>query len=146
MKEVSNMRRKSSKSVIMLNQKVVQNALRKTWTPEGVPGSKSRMVINGMSSVISRLIYDIFGGEILKTHKKKNWHFYNRIDGELVDFTRSEMAKSAYKNHFEDIVTTPGETDNYFAQEDYLVFFMRFIRSFEEIVGLRNYRMDTSKS
>jgi len=128
----------------MFNRKVVRNALKKTWTMEQNPGYKSVKSANGMSSVTSRLIYDIFGGEILKTHKKNDWHFYNRIDGELVDFTRSEMVKSSNNNHFEDIPSTPDETSIYFAQEDYSTFFTRFIRAFEESVGLRKCRIDIS--
>jgi hypothetical protein len=97
-----------------------------------------------MSSVISRLIYDIFGGEIRKFRKKNGWHFYNRINGEPIDFTLSEMVQSAGDNHFEDLPSTPDETDNYFTQEDYSTFFIRFIRTFEEAVGLKKRRINLS--
>jgi len=43
-------------------------------------------------------------------------------------------------NRFEDIPSTPNETFKYFEQEDYLTSFMRFIRAFEEIIGLEKYR------
>ncbi len=43
------------------------------------------------TSLISLLIHDIFGGEILKTHKNKGWHFYNRIEGKRIDFTGSDL-------------------------------------------------------
>jgi len=89
-------------------------------------------------------IHDIFGGEILKTHKKKGWHFYNRINGERIDFTRSEMGKSSEDNRFEDIPSTPDETYNYFQEEDYSTYFMRFVRAFEEAVGLDKYQPDCS--
>jgi hypothetical protein len=92
------------------------------------------------STVISQLIHDIFGGEILKTHKKKNWHFYNRIDGERIDFTLPETDISTEENAFEDISSTPDETHKYFEQEDYLTFFIRFVMAFEEIVGLKTYQ------
>ena len=90
----------------------------------------------GEDSIISLLIHNIFGGEILKTHKKKGWHFYNRIDGERIDFAGSEKSKSSLVNRFEDIPSSPDETYNYFEKEDYLTFFIRFIRAFEEVVGL----------
>jgi hypothetical protein len=82
------------------------------------------------------LIHDIFGGEILKTHKKKGWHFYNRINGERIDFTRSKKRKSLSDKSFEDIPSNPDETNKYLSQEDYSNFFMRFVRTFEEAVGL----------
>ncbi len=126
----------------MFNRKVVKKALKKTWALDVNPGNKSYKYAGDMSSVTSRLIYDVFGGEILKTHKKKDWHFYNRIDGERIDFTRSEMVKSSGNSRFEDLHSTPDETDNYFAQEDYSVFSLRFIRSFEEVIGLKKYRIN----
>ena len=124
----------------MFNRTVVQEALkrslkfdsRKTVSPIETPESQS--------TVISQLIHDIFGGEILKTHKGKKWHFYNRINGERIDFTMSELAKSPEENSFEDISSNPDETLNYFEQEDYSTIFMRFVMAFEEIVGLKKYQ------
>jgi hypothetical protein len=92
----------------------------------------------------SRLIYDVFGGKILKVFKKKGWHFYNRIDGEPVDFTVSEMDNYFPDNKLEGQPATPEETRNYFAQEDYSTFYMRFISAFEEIIGLKRYRRRTA--
>ena len=128
----------------MFNRKVVQKALKQTWALDNYPSSKTNKPADGQSSIISRLIYDIFGGEILKTRMKKNWHFYNRIDGKCIDFTGSEMVKFYEDNRFGDIPTTPDETYNYFDQEDYSTFFIRFIRLFEEAVGLKKYRIDLS--
>jgi hypothetical protein len=91
---------------------------------------------DGQDSLISLLIHDIFGGEILKTRKKNGWHFYNRIDGLRLDFTKSVMDKPTKEIQFEDIPSTPEETSDYFEKEDYSTFFMRFIRAFEESVGL----------
>jgi hypothetical protein len=111
----------------MLNKNVIYGALKSSLTSDP-----------GQDSVISLLIHDVFGGEILKTHKKKKWHFYNRIDGERVDFTLKN--NSAGINVFEDIPTTPDETYDYIDQVDYSTFFTMFIRAFEERVGLEKYR------
>jgi hypothetical protein len=94
-----------------------------------------------VDSLVSLLIHDLFGGEILKTHINKSWHFYNRIDGERVDFTRPVTTKTIGKNKFEDIPSTPDETYMYFELEDYSPVFIRFIRSFEEAVGLNRYNI-----
>jgi len=126
----------------MVNSKVVQKALKQTLAMENNHGLKTNKPADDQSSIISRLIYDTFGGEILKTHKKKGWHFYNRIDGKRVDFTVLKKVKSSKIIHFEDFLSTPDETYNYFAQEDYATFFMRFIRAFEEVIGLKKYRID----
>ena len=125
----------------MFDRMVVQEALKHTWTLDNNPGlTPDNHPADGQSSETSLLIYDIFGGEILKTHKKKGWHFYNRVNGERIDFARSEMGKSSEDNRFEDIPSTPDETYNYFEHEDYSTFFMRFVRTFEEAVGLEKYR------
>jgi hypothetical protein len=124
----------------MFDRMVVQEALKRTWNLDNNPGLTPDSPADDQSSVTSLLIFDIFGGEILKTHKKKGWHFYNRINGERIDFTRSERGKSSKDNRFEDLPSTPDETHNYFVQEDYPTLFTRFIRAFEEAVGLDKYR------
>ena len=128
----------------MINRRVVQTALNRTRGSKKIPGLSPGCPADNQSSVISRLIYDIFGGEILKTHNKKGWHFYNRINGERFDFTKSGVSKSFQKNYFEDIPSNTEEIINYFEMEQYSTFFMRFIREFEETVGLKNYRPCTN--
>ena len=127
----------------MFNKKVVYEALKgslelesdRKLTPDNRP--------IGQDSLISLLIHDIFGGEILKTHKRENWHFYNRIEGERVDFTGSEV-KFDREAIFEDIPSTPDETYDYIDQTDYTTFFTKFVRTFEEKVGLDKYQTSVS--
>lgn len=116
----------------MFNLMVVHEALKKSRTP-GIPESDE-------DSLISMLIHDVFGGEILKTRKKRGWHFYNRVDGLRVDFTRSEMDESDNEKKFQDIPATPDETYCYYEKEEYSSFLLRFTRAFEEAVGLERYR------
>jgi len=123
----------------MFNKKIVLKALQQTWALEGNPGCNTNKTVDDQSSATSRLIYDIFGGEILKTQYKESWHFYNLIDGERIDFSLSEINKSLLEKQLEDHLSTPEETHHYFSQEDYLTFYMRFISAFEEIVGLKRY-------
>lgn len=124
----------------MTDKMVIQAALNRAWgfdkSPELTP---DKTAIN-KSSVISQLIFDIFGGEILKTHKRKGWHFYNRINGELIDFTKSEPKTFSPDSLHEEIPASLNEIHNFFEQEQYLPFFMRFIREFEETVGLEDCR------
>ena len=92
------------------------------------------------TSLISLLIHDIFGGEILKTHKNKGWHFYNRVEGKRIDFTSLDINTSSDDIKFEDIPSSPDETYCYFEDEEYSNFLMRFIWAFEEAVGLDKYK------
>jgi hypothetical protein len=119
----------------MYNRRILKKALRSSWKSENDRGWMS----DNRSSINSQLIYDIFGGEILKTHNKKGWHFYNRINGVRIDFTRSGTDKSSGAIQLEDIPSSPEETNNYFEKEDYSTFFIRFVREFEETVGLKKY-------
>lgn len=124
----------------MFNKMIVYEALKRSLAPDSSQKLNRETKTNGQDSIISLLIHDIFGGEILKTHKNKDWHFYNRIDGERVDYLETEMEKSIASEKFEDIPATPDETHDYIDQSDYSTFFMRFVRSFEEAVGLEKYK------
>lgn len=124
----------------MFNKKIVDEALRESLALENNPKTVPPEVTpQGQDTVISLLIHDVFGGEILKTRFKKGWHFYNRVDGERIDFTYPGVNRST-AHKFEDIPATPEEPYNYIVKEDYSTFFMRFIKAFEEIVGLDKYR------
>lgn len=123
----------------MVEKAFIQEALQRVWALDESPDWKPDNPATGQSSIISQLIYDIYGGEILKTPKNKSWHFYNRINGELIDFTRSEMDQSIEDRSFEDLPTSPDETHRYFAQEDYSTFSRRFVRAFEYAVYQEKY-------
>ena len=123
----------------MFNKIIVYEALKRSELPESNRRLTPPQHTSGQDSLISLMIHNIFGGEILKTHMKKSWHFYNRIDGERVDFTGSESLKSAGVTGFEDIPSTPDETNDYIDQTDYTTFFMKFVPAFEETVGLDKY-------
>jgi len=88
-------------------------------------------------SLIPTLIHDVFGGEILKTRSRKGWHFYNRVDGLRLDFTKPEFRKVINGKRCKDIPVSTDEPSSYFEQEQYTPFLMRFVRTFEEMVGLR---------
>lgn len=125
----------------MVNRTEVQEALRRSQESDSRLKLNKKKPVNSQDPVISLMIHDIFGGEILKTHKKKGWHFYNRIDGERVDFSKSKRSKSVEDNSFDDLPATPDDTSNYYDMEDYSNFFMRFINAYEETVGLNKYQV-----
>jgi len=115
----------------------VQNTLWNTISSDIIP--ESGPLKESQDTVISMLIHDIFGAEILKTRNKKGWHFYNRINGERIDLAGAGILNSVAENKFEDIPSSPCEASAYFAREDYSAFLMKFIREFEETMGLGKY-------
>jgi hypothetical protein len=88
-------------------------------------------------SMISFLIHDIFGGEILKKRAFGGWHFYNRIDGFRLDFSRHDPDIFSDNVQFDDIPVSPDEATFWFEAEQYTEFLFKFIRYFEEAVGVR---------
>jgi len=120
----------------LINRRIVRKALKQVIEVDNKPELNPYDTSDNQSSVISQLIYDIFGGEILKTHNNKGWHFYNRINGKRFDFTESESGTPSGSGNFEDILSTPDDTYKYFGEENYSTFFMKFIGAFEETVGL----------
>ena len=47
---------------------------------------------NGQCAVTSLVLQDIYGGSLLKTRVGDAWHFYNEIDGRIVDLTESQFS------------------------------------------------------
>jgi hypothetical protein len=120
----------------MFNQVIVHEALKHSWPHDGTAKNQD--------SLISLLIHDVFGGEILKTPDEKGWHFYNRVNGKRIDFTSSESGNNSKNGHFKDIPATPEETCTSFEQVDYSTYLMRFIRTFEEAVGLKRLKTENN--
>lgn len=101
--------------------------------------------VDDQDGLISALIQEIYGGEILKTKNTNGWHYYNRINGVQLDFSKSDFGKSSNGRQFEDIPVSHDEINSQFEVEQYSVFLMKFISSFEEIVGLKNkYQLEYS--
>jgi hypothetical protein len=77
------------------------------WSPDGYPSY-------GQCAQTAIVVREIYGGEILRTtgwHGRGN-HFYNRIDGERVDFTADQftMPNYSYALTYEDNPSTADET------------------------------------
>jgi len=131
-KHNNNMNRKEN----ILKRKTVQKALKHAMQADTDPGLVSGDLPDGQGSEVSLLMHDIFGGEILKTPGSKGWHFYNRIHGERIYFAGAEISKCLDDRSFADIPSSAAETAAYFEPEDYSTFSTRFIRAFEEAIGL----------
>lgn len=121
----------------MFNKRVIQQALKNTWNRINTHGMPPDNPANGQDKEVCMLIHDVFGGEILKTPVKNGWHFYNRINGQRLDFSDTSFGR--YDDvELEDLQSTPEETSQYFDSQDYSFFFMSFVTEFENIVGLKH--------
>lgn len=77
----------------------VRKALEASWGPGSSTLWTPERPVAGHCGVSILVASDHLGGEILKTRFGDIWHFYNRIDGERVDFTDSQFeAAIAYSD------------------------------------------------
>jgi hypothetical protein len=124
----------------MFYKNEIQDVIRRCFAAEYKSSWTRSDTFEDHDSEISTLIHDVFGGEILKTHKNKRWHFYNRINGERVDLALPGNRNSPNSKFFEDIPSNTSETSDYFDRYDYSEFFMKFVNTFEETIGLGHYK------
>ena len=128
----------------MFNKMIVHEALKQSLANDSYSNLEPKHKSESEDSLISLLIHDVFGGEILKTHTNKYWHFYNRIEGERVDFTEEKSQDENMISKFEDIPSSPDETNDYVDQADYSTFFNKFVRAFEDTIGLEKLQSGIS--
>lgn len=66
----------------------IREVLRNCWSKATSPLYDPDDPARGQCCVTALVLNDFFGGEILKTPMDQQWHFYNRIQGKIYDFTR----------------------------------------------------------
>jgi len=69
----------------------VLEILNKCWSPDSSTKWTVENPARGQCSVTALVINDVFSGGIMKTMIDNEWHFYNFIDNERVDFTASQF-------------------------------------------------------
>ncbi len=85
----------------------IRAALTRAWSDETAVQWTPENPASGQCNVTAAVIADLFGGEILRTRLPEVWHYYNRINGQRVDFTDSQFtapgarfeAPKAYEDH-----------------------------------------------
>lgn len=70
----------------------VAGALHKSWSRATARQWTEDNPAAGQCNVTALLVHELFGGELLKTPLPEGDHFYNRIDGVRLDFTKSQFA------------------------------------------------------
>jgi len=71
----------------------IRKALEGAWSLETAIQWSKENPANGQCNVTAAVVYDLFGGEILRTRYPSFWHYYNRIDGKRVDLTDSQFSR-----------------------------------------------------
>ena len=97
----------------------VRQALQDAWSPESSTLWKADNPALGQCGVTALVVQDFLGGDILKTPYGDIWHFYNIIDGDVIDFTKSQFDQPIdYRNDPSDRQEAFGDTNA--AQYGYL--------------------------
>lgn len=97
----------------------IKTALRKSWSRDTCMIFEEQYPYYGQCAQTAIVIFEKFGGEILKT---KGWprdegsgrHFYNRINGIRYDFTAEqfyEIPDYTYDLQYEDIISNVNEAE-----------------------------------
>jgi hypothetical protein len=66
-------------------------ALQSSWSLASSTKWTQANPASGQCGVTALIAQDVLGGDILKTNYGDIWHFYNRIEGEVIDFTESQF-------------------------------------------------------
>jgi len=86
----------------------VARALRKSWSPASARQWTAENPAAGQCNVTALLVYELFGGELLKTSLPEGGHFYNRIGGCRYDFTDSQFTQPIT---YSDLVATRADAE-----------------------------------
>jgi hypothetical protein len=106
----------------------VAAALRRAWSLDTASQWTAENPAAGQCNVTALLVFDLFGGEILKTALPEGDHFYNRIDGARYDFTHSQFERSIA---YSDIPTDRSEVERGITQPQLAALETSFRHHFE---------------
>ena len=74
-----------------ISREQMHSALKDAWSQRSSTLWTAENPAAGQCGVTALVVNDHLGGDILKTRYRDLWHFYNRIDGEVIDFTDSQF-------------------------------------------------------
>ncbi|MBT2574824.1 hypothetical protein J7E26_12815 [Bacillus sp. ISL-51] len=77
----------------------IMNILTASWSRKTSSKWTEECPAKGQCGVTALVIQDVYGGAILKTKTGDSWHFYNRINGEVYDFTDSQFQEPIVYRH-----------------------------------------------
>jgi hypothetical protein len=97
----------------------IKSALRKSWSKDTCIIFEEKYPYYGQCAQTAIIIFEKFGGEILKTKgwprdEGKGRHFYNRINGVRYDFTAeqfTDIPDYTYELEYQDILSSVEEAE-----------------------------------
>ena len=94
---------------MQFDEQRVRAALAKAWSMDTAVQWTADNPASGQCNVTAAVIFDLYGGEILRTRLPDIWHYYNRIDGVRLDLTDSQFsapgARLAFPDPYDDEVS-----------------------------------------
>lgn len=104
-------------------ERKVRKALDKAWSAETAVQWSPANPANGQCNVTAAAIFDLFGGEVLRTRFPGVWHYYNRIDGQRMDLTDSQFIRPGARfdapTAYDDALSTRDEAMEGIPQREY---------------------------
>jgi len=79
--------------MLKFSEDQVRSALENSWSQKTAKQWSPENPANGQCNVTAAVVYDLYGGEILRTRYPTVWHYYNRIDGKRLDLTDSQFTR-----------------------------------------------------
>jgi hypothetical protein len=108
------------------NYENILKKLDRSWSIESSSLWTRENHAKGQCGVTAYLIYELYGGKILKTPIMNEMHFYNGMYGEIYDFTKSQFT---IEIQYFDLPSTPEEVFKYSTFEQYENLKKRFLNT-----------------
>lgn len=91
---------------MVYNEQRVRTALKRAWSLRTAKQWTLESPESGQCNVTAAVVFDLFGGRILRTSLPSVDHYYNEIDGKRVDLTDAQFPEPI---DYEDIPSTRDE-------------------------------------
>ena len=102
----------------------IRDALRQSWSRETAVQWTVENPALGQCNVTAAVIFDLFGGKVLRTKLDDIWHYYNQIGGVRVDLTDSQFSAPGSlfnaPETYQDDVSSASEAMNGIPQREYV--------------------------
>ena len=93
----------------MISKATLLNIFKKCWSIKSSTKWEEENPSKGQCSVTALVIHDCFGGTILKTKVNDIWHFYNKVNDQVMDLTSGQfgmpIAYQDIESNMEDALT-----------------------------------------
>lgn len=117
---------------MIFDEQKTRAALWRSWSLETAKQWTAEAPYSGQCNVTAVVAQELFGGDILKTQLPEVVHFYNRIDGVVVDLTDEQFDKPI---PYDDALSTREEAMGCVLQSEYEILQAALARNLKEAEG-----------